>query len=639
MAIKKLPPFLYNQIAAGEVVERPSSVVKELLENAKDAKAKHIILEVQKAGKALILVKDDGLGISYEDMPLSIEAHATSKIATQADLEAITTLGFRGEALASIAAVSKFKLSSKTQDQDHGYSISTNGLQDTATLKPCAHTQGTSVEVRDLFFNTPARRRFLKADRTELAHIKDIFIRQALVNDDINYTFISDSKTIINVKACSDEQNKLYRFSKLLSKDFVCNTQAVISEFDKLHIEGFILEPTRLEQAIADNIYIFLNSRPIADKMVMHAIKSAYTRANFDKSAVRGVLKLSINPHEVDINVHPRKDEVRFHNSNEIHHIIETSIYTALMRYTQHSKQELIEDLDNLDDLEDLEKDSTITEFKTQTRAKYLQSSKPAFKHSFTAKESSKINYDEFDDKEHESISKFHVFNQKNLNLNEIDKSLQRQNTFYSKLNKENKLHQVINYNNTQLETNFKSLSLLSRINANYLLLLYDCKYYLAQVDCLYHYHLASLYRQGYSADQVPRTSLSIPILLKPEQNLYKNIQKYTKVLERLGFDHEFSSKNILIHSYTSYFSSEQLNTKLIHVLKFLAEFKDMDSNLELDDFAKLCSYEHLILDTKDKAIEFVAQLQKDNIFLCIHKGIKFLDLAKIADEAFNDNN
>ena len=186
MPIRRLSVQLANQIAAGEVVERPSSVVKELLENAVDAKATKIVCDLKNSGKTLIRVRDNGQGIPHEELPLALAPHATSKIATLEDLEAILTLGFRGEALASIAAVSKLTLTSRTKDEDHAFSVEVEGPQQDPEINPAAHPVGTSVEVCELFFNTPARRRFLRSDRTEFMHIREIFVRTALANPHID---------------------------------------------------------------------------------------------------------------------------------------------------------------------------------------------------------------------------------------------------------------------------------------------------------------------------------------------------------------------------------------------------------------------------------------------------------------------
>ena len=368
MSIKRLSVQLANQIAAGEVVERPASVVKELVENAVDAKASSIIVEIKNAGKQLIKVTDNGHGIVKDDLPLALAPHATSKIASLEDLEAIITLGFRGEALASIASVSQLSLTSNTKDQEHGYQVCVSGAEQHPVIVPAAHGVGTTIEVKELFFNTPARRRFLKSDKTEFSHIKELLVRLALVNFAIEFKFISDGKVVFQVPA----QNKSAlpdRINKLLGSEFkgaswaLDNTdpnfikayQAYIStEYQPfylnhdcdpskindplgssiLSIHGILIKPQSFSKSSPDKLLTFLNGRCISDKTINHALREAYLNAvqqDLDfKPAIRGVLFMECDPYSVDVNVHPRKDEVRFHNPNLIHDCIVANIKAVM---------------------------------------------------------------------------------------------------------------------------------------------------------------------------------------------------------------------------------------------------------------------------------------------------------------------
>lgn len=336
MGIKKLSKQLLNQIAAGEVVERPASVVKELLENAVDSGASSITLEIEKSGKSLIKVCDNGSGIKKEELPLAIEAHATSKIATLDDLENITTLGFRGEALASISSVSKLCLTSKRAEDENAFAIFTNGLEKDSTIYPAAHPNGTTVEVAELFFNTPARRRFLKSDKTEFFHIKDIFIKTALANLNIQFEFIADGKSVMFLKAVdkdnvSDVQK---RIAKLCANDFFNEALYVEQKATCLYVKGYILPPPLMDSdSASDNYYLFLNGRPIADKVILHALKQAYITIFLRPCPVRAVLYLNVSPREVDVNVHPRKDEVRFHEQRMVHDKLLESLCLVLNEY------------------------------------------------------------------------------------------------------------------------------------------------------------------------------------------------------------------------------------------------------------------------------------------------------------------
>lgn len=389
MPIQRLSVQLANQIAAGEVVERPASVVKELMENAIDAKATSITLEIAKSGKNLIKVTDNGSGIPKDELVLALAPHATSKISKLEDLDAIYTLGFRGEALASIASVSKLTLISRTKEQEHAFQVEVSGPEQNPDVQPAAHPMGTSVVVRELFFNTPARRRFLKADKTEFNHIKELFIRLALVNYGVEFKFISDGKVILHVPAIK-KADISQRIGKLLGLEFrregmyfdsfkrggkangvneangvnkgstsnISNDtnaesediKASVPSFDLdaeqepiIKLFGVILPPPSLTQSLPDRLLTFLNGRMIADKTVNHAIKEGYMDSilmpheNF-KPSVRAVIFMECDPHIVDVNVHPRKDEVRFHNGHLIHETIKQEIVAVLDAYGLNQK-------------------------------------------------------------------------------------------------------------------------------------------------------------------------------------------------------------------------------------------------------------------------------------------------------------
>lgn len=375
MGIKRLSVQLANQIAAGEVVERPASVVKELLENAVDAGASLITLEIRSSGKTLIKVTDNGKGIVADELPLALAPHATSKIETLEDLSAIRTLGFRGEALASIASVSRLTLISRTADAEHAFQVHVEGAEQHPVVEPAIHNQGTSVIVRELFFNTPARRRFLKSDKTEFNHIKELITKIALVNCDTEFKFISDGKTVFSVPA-HGKAKMAQRIAALLGSEFKHNLlsfdntdEAFVRKYNHyqsymasksggyvpfhnssdyensddlerdslnsklLQIHGVLLRPPA-NRSLPDRLLTFLNGRCIADRTVNHAIREAFLnvlQGNSEvKPCVRGVIFLQCDPHIVDVNVHPRKDEVRFHNSNLIHDCIRNNIYAVL---------------------------------------------------------------------------------------------------------------------------------------------------------------------------------------------------------------------------------------------------------------------------------------------------------------------
>ena len=331
--IRRLSKQLASQIAAGEVVERPASVVKELLENAVDAHGTHILCEIKEAGKLLIRVRDNGTGIVKDELPLALAPHATSKIYSSDDLNSITTLGFRGEALASIASVSKLTLTSKTKDEENAYCVKVEGPEQEPLIAPAAHPDGTTVDVCELFFNTPARRRFLKSDRTEFLRIKDTFIRIALAHPDTGFELVNEGKTVFKVsKSSLNEGIDLKRTAILLGSDFSQEGIKVLCEDPNLKMEGMLLPPPTVEQSVSEQVYLFLNGRPIADKVVTHALKEAFFEVLGRTLPIRCVLYLEVKPDEVDVNVHPRKDEVRFHEPSLIHDLITDALVLALRK-------------------------------------------------------------------------------------------------------------------------------------------------------------------------------------------------------------------------------------------------------------------------------------------------------------------
>jgi len=317
--IHKLSSALANQIAAGEVIERPASVVKELLENSLDAGASEIKLDIRKGGRLLIGIQDNGCGIHPDDLPLALAQHATSKLMTQADLERINSLGFRGEALSSMASVSRLKLSSRIANQDHGWSIDATQGDLNSEQVPTGMTVGTSVEVRDLFFNTPARRKFLRTDNTEFFHIREIVRRVALSRYDVSFHLKHNNKTILQ---CSGQNaNMAERVQAIFGKSFLSRAAELNFDRNGLRLWGWFGHP-EIARSQVDQQYFYLNGRVIRDKQVNHAIRMA-TQEHFHtgKHAVY-VLFLEMDAANVDVNVHPAKHEVRFRQARDVHDFI-----------------------------------------------------------------------------------------------------------------------------------------------------------------------------------------------------------------------------------------------------------------------------------------------------------------------------
>lgn len=330
--IALLDSRLANQIAAGEVVERPASVLKELLENALDAGADRIQVDVEQGGVRLVRVRDNGGGIARDDLALALARHATSKIRTLEDLEAIGSLGFRGEALAAISSVSRFALTSCVEGGD-GWCVSAEGRDMAASLKPAAHPSGTSVEMRDLFFNTPARRRFLRAEKTEFNHLEEVFRRVALAEFGVALQLSHNQKLVHQLPAAKDAAARAQRVAKLCGSAFMEQTLAVDIEHDGLRLSGWLGLPT-FNRAQADLQYFYVNGRAVRDKVVTHAVRQAYSDVLFHGRHPAYVLFFELDPAMVDVNVHPTKHEVRFREQRQVHDFLFRSLHRAIAEMT-----------------------------------------------------------------------------------------------------------------------------------------------------------------------------------------------------------------------------------------------------------------------------------------------------------------
>ncbi|MEJ2680752.1 MAG: DNA mismatch repair endonuclease MutL [Gammaproteobacteria bacterium] len=324
-----LPPLLANQIAAGEVVERPASVVKEVVENSLDAGARSIWVDVESGGHRLLRVRDDGAGIAQDELPLAVQRHATSKLQSLDDLSQIGTLGFRGEALASISAVSRFSITSRQADTEAGWSIRCEGTHVELQESPAAHPVGTTVEVRDLFFNTPARRHFLKKERTEFTHIEQLLKQLALCHVEVAFTLTHNGKDVFRLRPAMNPADQQRRLSTLLGSDFAAQALRIDVEREPFALRGWIGLPAQA-RAQADQQYFFVNNRAIRDKLVSHAIRAAYADVLHHGRQAVFALSLTLPVEWVDVNVHPTKQEVRFRNSRDVHGFITSVLRRAL---------------------------------------------------------------------------------------------------------------------------------------------------------------------------------------------------------------------------------------------------------------------------------------------------------------------
>ncbi|WKC39562.1 DNA mismatch repair endonuclease MutL [Ectopseudomonas chengduensis] len=327
--IHLLSPRLANQIAAGEVVERPASVAKELLENSLDSGARRIDVDVEQGGVKLLKVRDDGGGIAPDDLPLALARHATSKIRELEDLEAVLSMGFRGEALASISSVSRLTLTSRIADADQAWQVETEGRDMEPRVQPAAHPVGTSVEVRDLFFNTPARRKFLRAEKTEFDHLQEVIKRLALARFDVAFHLRHNGKTMFALHEAGDEISRARRVASVCGPAFLEQALPIEIERGGLRLWGWVGLPT-FSRSQADLQYFYVNGRMVRDKLVAHAVRQAYRDVLFNGRHPTFVLFLEIDPSTVDVNVHPTKHEVRFRDSRMVHDFLYGTLHRAL---------------------------------------------------------------------------------------------------------------------------------------------------------------------------------------------------------------------------------------------------------------------------------------------------------------------
>jgi DNA mismatch repair protein MutL len=338
--IQLLSPRLANQIAAGEVVERPSSVIKELLENSIDSGARMIDIDIDAGGVNLIRVRDDGSGIERDDLPLALSRHATSKIFALEDLECVRSLGFRGEALASISSVSRLAITSNSSDDARGgWCARSEGRDMAVAIEPAPHPRGTTVEVRDLFFNTPARRKFLRAEKTEFNHIEDTVKRLALSRFDVGFQLRHNGRAVQQLRAAQSELEKERRVAAVCGPEFIEHVVVIDSRVGDLHLFGWVALPT-FSRSQSDLQHFYVNGRAIRDKLVSHAVRQAYQDVLYHGRHPAFVLYLEVDPGNVDVNVHPTKHEVRFRDGRTVHDFLFRTLHRALADVRPHEQIE-----------------------------------------------------------------------------------------------------------------------------------------------------------------------------------------------------------------------------------------------------------------------------------------------------------
>lgn len=328
MPIRALPDHLVNQIAAGEVVDRPASVVKELVENSLDAGAQSVEVSLDGGGMRRIRISDDGSGIPKDELALALQRHATSKITSLDELERVASLGFRGEALPSIASVSRLELSSRTAGAAHGWKVSVrNG--EIGEPEPDAVEPGTLLQVSDLFHNVPARRKFLRTEQTEYKHVRQLLQRQALARFDVAFALLHNGKHTLREPPAQDEEGRSRRLKSVCGEEFLAHALTIEEQRGPLHLHGWVAE-ARYNRAQADQQYFFVNGRAVRDRLIAHAVRQAYQDVLFHGRHPAFVLYLELPPETVDVNVHPQKTEVRFREARMVHDFLFSALHRAI---------------------------------------------------------------------------------------------------------------------------------------------------------------------------------------------------------------------------------------------------------------------------------------------------------------------
>ncbi|CAK2973356.1 DNA mismatch repair protein MutL [Vibrio crassostreae] len=377
MTIKILPARLANQIAAGEVVERPASVVKELVENSLDSGATRIDIDIEKGGAKMIRVRDNGKGIVKDELALALSRHATSKIHTLDDLEAIVSLGFRGEALASISSVARLTMTSRPATQDQAWAAHSEGRDMQVKLQPAAHPIGTSVEVLDLFFNTPARRKFLRTEKTEFTHIDELLKRIALSRFDVTINLRHNGKMIRQYRAAKTQVQAEKRIAAVCGNPFVRHMLKIELEHQGLKLHGWITTPEGARQQ-SDLQYCYVNGRMMRDKLINHAIRQSYETSLRPDQFATYVLFIELDPHQVDVNVHPAKHEVRFHQARLVHDFIYQALSDGLAQSKQIDAAPINQSAFHQSEAPNYQQDSSVTEAEETTSFSASERNAPA---------------------------------------------------------------------------------------------------------------------------------------------------------------------------------------------------------------------------------------------------------------------
>ncbi|TEW56967.1 DNA mismatch repair endonuclease MutL [Psychromonas sp. RZ22] len=586
MSIKILPARLANQIAAGEVVERPASVVKELVENSLDAGATRIDIEIEQGGAKCIRIKDNGNGVSKEELTLALSRHATSKIAHLDDLEAIVSLGFRGEALASVSSVARLTFTSKPAAQEQAWQAIAEGRDMQVNVQPAAHPQGTTVEVLDLFFNTPARRRFLKTEKTEFQHIDELIKRIALSRFDIAISLKHNNKVVRQYRAAPEQAQQEKRIASICSEQFIQHAVYFEHADSALKISGWVSD--RLSpRALADVQYCYINGRMIRDKLVNHAIKQVYAHLLPQGMFPGYIIYIECDAKEVDVNVHPAKHEVRFHQARWVHDFISSTLNTTLndssllnhqidntqghnsIRVTEHAYQP-----PQIDDLHhQVSKDSHVSG--TAQKQSPLEKASPNNRNGGGYKA---------------GLSEQQVNAYCGFIKEASQQPIESSHGYKAELNK---------------PVNTSAANILTLINEDYVLIQALSSVLMSLSDnglllmslkeanrLIVSNHLYSAWQDG----EVITQPLLLPVRFKAAPTMQKIAQKTCQLLNRLGFIYKFQSQFIIISQVPAYFRHAPIAVILPQLFDYLSTTTIDDND---DKTVKLlCSQLGLLLST-----------------------------------------
>ncbi|MDA7746727.1 DNA mismatch repair endonuclease MutL [Psychromonas sp.] len=585
MSIKILPARLANQIAAGEVVERPASVVKELVENSLDAGATRIDIEIEQGGAKCIRIKDNGNGVSKDELTLALSRHATSKISHLDDLEAIVSLGFRGEALASVSSVSRLSFTSKPENQEQAWQAIAEGRDMQVNVQPAAHPQGTTVEVLDLFFNTPARRRFLKTEKTEFQHIDELIKRIALSRFDIAITLKHNNKIVRQYRAAPEQAQQEKRIATICSEQFIQNAVYFEHADQALKISGWVSD--RLSpRPLADVQYCYINGRMIRDKLVNHAIKQVYAHFLPQGMFPGYIIYIECDAKEVDVNVHPAKHEVRFHQARWVHDFISSTLNITLndSSLLNHEVDSLVESQRISEHAyqppSSLQQEKVTRAYSSDNSGRHTQSD-------------NQVQYSGQYQRPHLSEQQVGAY------CDFVAEAYQQPVTSSERLNiannesrnsaRDNKAANILTLINTEYALIHVHKSPLLELSANGLLLMS-----LKQANKIAtSQHLFTACQNG----EVIAQPLLLPVRFKVDSIMRKTAEQASSVLNRLGFSFKFQSDFLIVSQVPSHFRHSPIAAILPTLFDHLShsELNESEGNLKV-----LCDLLSELLVTHD---------------------------------------